>query len=599
MKAINKTIVAAAILGGLTLASCSDFLDKPGEDNYNVDNFYQNDEQVRQGVNPLYNSPWYDFQRGFFKVGEVLSGNYYWGQSPYLTFTLNGSDEDLANMSAALWAVNGHANAIMANIAKCSGPSETAKRYGKGECLVWKAMAYFYLVRTFGSVPIVDNNSEIIGDNSYNSLSKAKISCIYDYIVRMLESAIELLPEKDATGKGRLDKYCAEGLLAKVYLTKAGFSEQDTKYESGIYSYITTAAHTPNADDLAKAASHAKNVIEHSGRHLMENYADIFRGENNVSDESLIAWRWSANTEIWTCQNTFQSDLAPTGFDEFGDCWGGWNGPSIDLQDAFDEDATKQARNDRDDRRKATMMMPGDIIPYFYRDMGGFNVLKFTYNAPDYVDHSPSYKSDNQWQSPTGANVVKHLYGNGNDHVETFGCSASNMHSQLATHILRLADIYLVYCEAMAAATGTTTDADACRYFYEVRHRSIKSEQTVPTSLTFDDIWKERRLELACEGDRWYDYVRLYYYNPQRAISEIKAQRRGSWDGLNDLYKAYYNNGGFDGVWDNSKVQYNEQGGVPNVTDRSFTIPLPASDVDYNPHLKEPPVDVDVNQFSY
>ena len=56
----------------LGLVSCSEFLNRPGEDNYNVDNFYLTDEQCEQGVNSLYNSPWYDFQRGFFKVGEIF-----------------------------------------------------------------------------------------------------------------------------------------------------------------------------------------------------------------------------------------------------------------------------------------------------------------------------------------------------------------------------------------------------------------------------------------------------------------------------------------------------------------------------------------------
>ncbi len=146
-----KTLACIALLG-LGLSSCSDYLDQPAKDNYNVSNFYQNDEQCRQGVDPIYNSPWYDFQRGFFKVGEVLSGNYYWGGSPYLTFTLTGSDADLANMSASLWSVNAYCNTVYDNINNSSGPSETVKNYCKGECLTWKAMAYFYLVRTFGAV---------------------------------------------------------------------------------------------------------------------------------------------------------------------------------------------------------------------------------------------------------------------------------------------------------------------------------------------------------------------------------------------------------------------------------------------------------------
>ena len=81
---LNNTFkhIALAAFAGLALTACDDFLDRPAIDTYNVDNFYQSDEQCVQGVNPLYNSPWFDFQRGFFKVAEVLSGNYYWGASP-------------------------------------------------------------------------------------------------------------------------------------------------------------------------------------------------------------------------------------------------------------------------------------------------------------------------------------------------------------------------------------------------------------------------------------------------------------------------------------------------------------------------------------
>lgn len=63
--------VAAAVMA---FTSCEDFLNRPAEDSYNVDNFYKNDAQCEQGVNYMYNSPWYDFQRGFIKVGEVMSG---------------------------------------------------------------------------------------------------------------------------------------------------------------------------------------------------------------------------------------------------------------------------------------------------------------------------------------------------------------------------------------------------------------------------------------------------------------------------------------------------------------------------------------------
>lgn len=192
MKKINiLKHLSVGLLLLLGASACDDFLDRPTEDNYNVDNFYQTDEQCFQAVNPIYSSPWYDFQRGFFKVGEVLAGNYYWGQSPYLTYTINSTDEDLVNMSASLWSVNAYCNGIIENIdlKAGAGVKESTKTTVKGEALVWKAMTYFYLVRIFGEVPIVHNNSTEIAEGNYNEKYKATIPNIYDYIILTLDKA--------------------------------------------------------------------------------------------------------------------------------------------------------------------------------------------------------------------------------------------------------------------------------------------------------------------------------------------------------------------------------------------------------------------------
>ena len=573
-----------------TLSSCSDYLNCPTEDTYNADTYYKDAAQCRAGVNYLYNSPWYDFQRGFFKVGEVLSGNYYWGASPYLTFTLDGSDEDIANMSASLWSVNTHATVVYDNLKKSTAPDDV-RQACMGEALTWKAFAYFYLVRSFGSVPIIHTPMETINSQKATSVHKAKISNVYDYIVMTLEKAISLLPERDATGKGRIDKYCAEALLAKVYLTKAGFSEANTTYTPGSYSYITCTAHQRNQADLDKAAEYALDVIENSGRSLEPVYSDLFRGDHNACGENLISWAWSTGSS-WTMQNSLQSDLAMKGFDEFGDCWGEWNGPSVDLQDAFGENALSQNRMNVDDRRKATMMLPGDKYDYFYTDCDGFDYLKFLYNG--YPDH----KSTGELCCPTGAANVKHLYGDNADHVKYFQSAAAKQQSSLWTHILRLADVYLIYCEAKIGNNGSTSDPKACNLFYQVRHRSVKSYDKDPTSISWEDVWKERRLEFACEGDRWYDFVRRYYYDPQGAINEIKAQRRNGYDrsALDKIYKTYYESG----TWSvPSDVKYDESTAAPNVTDRSFTLPLPSSDVIYNPLLMEAPEDYDLSGITF
>lgn len=557
----------------LSVSSCGDFLDRPAEDSYNVDNYYQTDAQCKAGVNYLYNSPWYDFQRGFIKIGEVLSGNYYWGSSPYLTFTVNGTDEDLVNMSYSLWAVIGHANTVY-NSLKGATASESVRNACMGECLTWKAMAYFYLVRTFGDVPIIHDNSEELVSGTYNDKYKVQKSDVYEYIIMTLEKAMELLPKTNDAG--RIDYYCAEGLLAKVYLTKAGVSG------------------TLSADDLAKAASYAKDVIDNSGRSLLENYEDVFRLANNKSKESLIAWRWTSEGQVWTAQNTLQSDLGITGFDEFGDCWGGYAGISVDLQEAFGvkllDNEPSSWENYTDTRCHGTMMLPGYKYSYFWTDKGGFDYLKFIYDT-DYNS------SGGTLQSATGSNAVKHLYGDAQDHVDGAGVSAKYMYSSLATHLLRLSDVYLIYAEAKMGTAKSTTDESAIDAFYKVRHRAV-SNYVKPTTLTWDEVWKERRLELAMEGDRWYDYVRVSYYDPQFCIDELKAQKRNTIFGLNDLYKAYYETGKWN--VDESSMRYDTQTAAPNVTTSSFTLPFPTEDVVFNQHLLENPVHVDVrSEFSY
>ena len=581
MKLSNSKYIAFALLLGGTLTSCEDFLDRPNEDSYNDANYYANDDQVKVSTNSLYSSPWYDFlSRGFYKIPEVMSGNLYMGQSPYLTFTVNGSDPDITSTSCSLWAVNAQANTIY-NRLQTANASASAKNTAMGECLAWKAMAYFYLVRIWGDVPIVHNNSSEIAAGDYNNKYKVKAADVYEYIVMTLEKAIDLLPNTNSAG--RIDKWGAKGLLAKVYLAKSGINCNGNGQR--------------DENDLAKAAELAKDVIDNSGKKLMEHYADIFRGENNNCEESLIGWRWTADQLNYTCGNCLTSELAPSGFCEY-QSWGDWTAPSVDLEEAFGVTPLQNpnSRPATDERRKATMMMAGDTYSQWWQDKGGFNYIKFLYDKK----YAPG--SNDGLQSGTGANIAKHLYGDDADHIKAFGRSAGKQTSDLSTHVLRLADVYLIYAEAKIGNAGSTTDESAIDAYYQVWHRARPTLFDKPSSITLDEVLKERRLELALEGDYWFDLVRMSYYNVEKAINIIKNQKRNAYNGLGDLYKAYYNKGNDNGPWnvDESTMFYDTYTPKPNVTASIFTLPFPQGDVVYNPHLMEEAQHVDVREaFSY
>ena len=603
MKLIN--IFKGAMVGvlALSMVSCEDFLNRPTEDNYNVDNFYKTDDQVEQGVNFLYNSPWYDFQRAFIKIGEVMSGNMYWGSSPYLTFTTNGTDGDLVNMSYSLWNVNGQANTVITNILNSEGPSQAAKNKAIGEALTWKAMSYFFMVRTFGEVPIVHDNNQILTSGTYNDLRKADRASIYEYIIMTLEKAMELLPKQTSGWNGRIDYYSAEALLAKVYLTRAGLSG------------------SLNNDDLKKAADYAEDVILNSGRTLTPVYSDIFRlspAVHNATGESLIAWQWECSSGRWTSQNTLQSDLCFEGFSEFGDLWGGWGGPSYDLALAFGADPVlgpAEIQKVADKRRQATLMMAGDFYNYFWTSKktavdskNGFNYLYFLYSGDaEYA----AYGVPAQFEGPCGSQNVKHLFGDGADHEAALGFSAARMSYQLPTHLLRLGDVYLICAEANLL---TGNSAKALEYTNAIRERAGVEALA---SVSFEDIWKERRLELAGEGDRWYDYVRLAYYDKATAMADLSAQKMNSVYNYDQACKHYWYTGcggsledvpedltAFDPTkaeWKTdfeNEVRYNDDDPARStyVNENIFTLPLPSEDVVFNPHLLEPAVPVDVRK---
>ena len=581
---LKTLLVSTAIL--MSLTSCEDFLNRPDKGAFTLSDFYQTDEQCLQAANLLYNSPWHDFTRGWLGIGDRQSGNYYSGNNMYWRLALNGSSSELADMAASLWAVNARANNLVENIDLYAGPgtTEAGRNTAKGEALVWKAMAYFFSVRIYGPIPIVHNNSDLLATGEYNSLYRAKIENVYEYIVMTLEKAIEWLPEQNKPG--RIDKYTAYGLLAKVYLTRAGVGRSGDR----------------NQDDLNKARDYARLVIRESGRNLEPEYANIFRGSYNFTPEALLSWRWVTTNE-WTCANPIQSDVSIQGFDEGGGNWGLYGGPSVDLQMAFGEDALKlNTRQNVDKRRKATMMMYGDVYPNFWRDHPTVDGVSFP-NGFDWAKHCTEVLG--VFGSASGANCVKHIIGNNADSMDEIGQPLNaQMVTGLATHILRLADVYLVYSEAILGNSASTTDAEALMAFNAVRTRAGLNPMS---SITFDDIFKERRLELAFEGDFWYDFVRLSYYKPDDALARLNAQVRKGYVGLAgnkiDLNWGYL----LDGV-EGKFSEPDDQGRIsPRINDEEsagqpYTIsqlqaPLLDTDLAMNPNLKEDPRDYDVRSL--
>lgn len=76
--------------------------------------------------------------------------------------------------------------------------------------------------------------------------------------------------------------------------------------------------------------------------------------------------------------------------------------------------------------------------------------------------------------------------------------------------LIRYADVLLVCAEAKASLDGgTTSDQSAINAYYQVHNRAFPNEAK-PSSITFDQIFKERCWELCYEFKTWFDMIRTH-----------------------------------------------------------------------------------------
>jgi starch-binding outer membrane protein, SusD/RagB family len=523
-----KTVLVAAIYAMLLLSGCSkEFLNRAPEDQIVADNFYTDATRLRMATSALYCRPWWDFNWPFiYEVGDIMSGNTYHGYNPYNTFVsfaISSGDDGLKYGWSSLYNVVANSNTAIINIETLSSAdiSETDKKAALAEAHFMRGVAYFYLVRVWGPVPIITNNGDLAQEPKIPRIIE---SDIYKFILEDLKYACKYLKSEDTPG--RVTSWSAKGMVAKVYLTLAGKNQN---------------AGTRNQADLDSAKVYAGDVCKNSGLALLKNYYDLFLRANNNNEETLFSLQWVAS-KGWGSQNWWQSYLMPDG--AIADCGdGNWASGrvSYDLYQCF---------KSGDSRRKATFMLTGDDYPEF-----------ITKSNPNGYSISAS---TNTWSD---AGIKKYVIGGplapGNDN------SIASMQTDIHTYILRLADVYLTYAEAILGNNSTSSDEDALKYFNLVRKRAGLAEVA---SITRDSILNERRCEFALEGQFWFDLLRLHDYNPQAAIELISKQNRASFS-----YNA--------STGETAAAVYNY-----TPTEADFSLPYPAVDVTKNPKLLEDPV---------
>ncbi|UBM60591.1 RagB/SusD family nutrient uptake outer membrane protein [Marinilongibacter aquaticus] len=551
MKNLKYTILF--LFGIAAISACkNEFLERPPVDSIVDAGFYKTDEQVLAGTALLYSKVWFDYNdKASFGLGDFRAGTAFsaYNYRDNVLFNTTGSSANNGSAWRAFFNVVGQSNLAIQNIKKYAGSevSEEVKKMGIAEARFMRAVAYRFLTMNWGDVPIIENNLEILSDTT---VSRNTTQSVWKFITSEMRDLSKDLPETPLR-EGRLTKWSAEAMLARFYLTRAG---------------VEVSGGMRNQTLLDSAKYYADRVISQGNYALMNNYEDLFKYPYDNNSESLFSLQWVYAQNAWGAQNSTPAYLAYSSDIANGDGWGGdisatwW---MLGLYDGIKQTETGMAGRTLDQRLKATYMLPGASYPEITQTIdGGEQSLIF-----------PFLDSDRNF-----ASIKKYITGKAKD---VDGQAASQNYGN-DTYMQRLAELYLIYAEAELGNQESTNDPKALAYFNAVHTRA--GLPAYEEALTFDTIFKERIIEFAMEGMAWYDFVRLHYYDPEKAYSILNSQDRGIFAVAPDQFPNPTN-------WTFTKTSWSTTDRTVTANSGNFLLPIPAAELSQAPNLSKPAVD--------
>lgn len=551
----TKYIISTiALTGVLALTGCEDFLEQKNTHDLNQQTFFDSEAALRAATAPLYNYVWAGFNDKFYYgMGDGRANNITAQYSDYIYPYTNLSETSLSQGLTDAWnsfySVVAQANNTINNITDYSAPtlSEDSKRASIAEARFMRGTAYWYIASLWGVGIIYTNTSSMV--NNYVVPANPGVDVI-EFAIRDLEYAAKYLPKTPADA-GRVTCYSAYGMLSRVYLSMAGLTTDGLYNGSNVATDFNRGTRNQTYLDLAKRA--ALKVIAESGAGLIDNYEDLFAAKSfNNNSESLFQLQWLPATQANSsaCGNTMVRFLAWSTMVADKDAWGGATYCSWNLWEEFKtyKDETLGKTVDDAVRRHYSVASYGEFYPDMNMKNGGY-----TYGETE--------NPGNQ-----GANIKKYVIGTTADNggISEPGNSGTN------TYMMRLAEVYLNYTEAVLGNSASTTDTE---YFNRVRTRAKMESKK---SITYEDLRHERRMEFAFEGQYWYDLVRRSYYRQQEVINYMNHQQRN----------ASYEYQTESGVYEISPNYVEPGNGVATATANSLILPMSDTDQSKNPYLK-------------
>ena len=347
---LGLLIIWVVVVAGFT-SSCKKLNEKPMSF-ADPANFYKNTTQVESALAGAMNSLWdywggYQYaQSVFFNDDQYSNGNLVI-ENNHGAFLWTNHFEAIKNLNLAIGAMR--KGSMGTNTAQAEVDELIA------QCRFIRAHNYFMLVRMFGGLPLVTDETP---DETLNDMSRSSVADVYALIVEDFKYAADHLPATWPTEKrGRPTSGAAKALLAKAYLTMATYPLNDTKnYEN--------------------AANYANQVIQEANYSLVADISKLFSLETKYGPEMM--WSYNSNYADQTAHNQIYRGWSETGFG-----FGGWGDITVEPEWAELYPASP---------RKSAFLLTETEAGKPYTSWGDPRPLvrKFMYDKPEDYDNSVS-----------------------------------------------------------------------------------------------------------------------------------------------------------------------------------------------------------------
>ncbi len=456
------------LLGIFTTGCNKDFLDKQPLDSASDATFWKTADDAQLALVGCYNT------------GAGWQGEDFWTPRSLLYLDLmagNGSEKELipdhvtdgtltssSSETGAYWS-NGYkkittCNNFLDHIGDIT-MDESEKAIITAEVRTLRAYQYFNLALYFGDVPLVQH---VLTLEEANSVSRTSRETIWAFLETELKESAAALPKtRPDSENGRITAGAALGILGRLQMEEKKWSD---------------------------AASTYKSIIDFGCYSIDPKYRELFLGDHEFSKEIIMSSQYLKDTygqvlliymtpEAWGGWHQFSP------FNELVKTYECTDGKTIDESPLYDKN---NPYNNRDPRLDATVFIPERTV----------------FRGTTYTTNPTSGNNDKFGKYPvwSGYSILKFME---DDESVSVWSSGTNW------ILIRYAEVLLGYLESKLESGATIDQALLDQTINLVRGRAavnMPPVTTIDATKLREVIRRERRVEFAFEGLRYYDILR-------------------------------------------------------------------------------------------